>query len=60
MKGLSKPIAQRALKVDSINFFSRTEAAIPSSASGSIDLSVTKGKQASQNIIPQGQAQWRT
>jgi hypothetical protein len=58
MTGLSKPIAQRALKVESGNIFSRTEATIPSSVSDSIDCSVTKRKQASQNITSQGETQY--
>jgi hypothetical protein len=43
------PTAQRVLKVVSGNVFSRTEAIIPSSASGSINLSLTKRKHLRQS-----------
>src|SRR5208283_5285221 len=43
------PAAQRALKVVSGSVLSRTEATVPSSASGSINLSLTKRKQERQN-----------
>jgi hypothetical protein len=47
--GAGTPTAQRVLKVVSGNVFSRTEAIIPSSASGSINLSLTKRKQLRQS-----------